>query len=76
MAERWLSVDAIAAHLGGNPNTIYKWITRKGGPAHKLGRLWKVLASEVGQWVKTGVEGNESASVSASKDSKRRLRNG
>ena len=54
MQERWLSVDEIAAHLGVNPDTIYKWITRKRMPAHKLGRLWKFLASEVDQWVKGG----------------------
>lgn len=54
MAERWLSVDEIATHLGVNPDTIYKWITRKSMPAHKLGRLWKFLASEVDQWVKGG----------------------
>jgi excisionase family DNA binding protein len=54
MQERWLSVGEIAAHLGVNPDTIYKWITRKKMPAHKLGRLWKFLASEVDQWVKGG----------------------
>ena len=54
MPERWLSVDEIAAHLGVNPDTIYKWITRKSMPAHKVGRLWKFLASEVDQWVKGG----------------------
>jgi len=54
MQERWLSVDEIAAHLGVNPDTIYKWITRKKMPAHKLGRLWKFLVSEVDQWVKAG----------------------
>ena len=59
MAERWLSVDEIAAHLGVNPDTIYKWITRKSMPAHKLGRLWKFLASEVDQWVKGGLAGED-----------------
>ena len=54
MQERWLSVDEIAAHLGVNPDTIYKWITRKKMPAHKLGRLWKFLASEVDAWLKAG----------------------
>ena len=54
MQERWLSVDEIAVHLGVNPDTIYKWITRKKMPAHKLGRLWKFLASEVDQWIKSG----------------------
>jgi len=59
MAERWLSVDEIAAHLGVNPDTIYKWITRKSMPAHKLGRLWKFMASEVDEWVRTGKAGQD-----------------
>ena len=59
MPERWLSVDEIAAHLGVNPDTIYKWITRKSMPAHKVGRLWKFMASEVDQWVKGGLAGAE-----------------
>ena len=54
MQERWLSVEEIAAHLGVNPDTIYKWITRKKMPGQKLGRLWKFLASEVDAWVKGG----------------------
>ena len=49
MPERWLSVDEIATHLGVNPDTIYKWITRKSMPAFELGWLWKFLVSEVGQ---------------------------
>jgi excisionase family DNA binding protein len=73
MAERWLSVDEIAAHLGVNPDTIYKWITRKSMPAHKLGRLWKFLASEVDQWVKGGLAG-ESEIPPASLQSKETLR--
>jgi excisionase family DNA binding protein len=71
MPERWLSVDEIAAHLGVNPETIYKWITRKSMPAHKLGRLWKFLASEVDQWVKGGHAaedvGNETEPTAKSK---------
>jgi excisionase family DNA binding protein len=54
MQERWLSVEDIAAHLGVNRDTIYKWIERKKMPAHKVGRLWKFLASEIDAWVKGG----------------------
>jgi len=54
MQERWLSVEEIAAHLGVNPDTIYKWITRKKMPAHKVGRLWKFTVSEVDSWVRAG----------------------
>lgn len=52
MSERWLSVDEIAAHLGVNPDSIYKWISRKSMPALKIGRLRKCLASEIDQRVK------------------------
>lgn len=58
MPERWLSVDEIAAHLGVNPDTIYKWITRKRMPAHKVGKLWKFLTSEIDTWVKGGLAGD------------------
>jgi excisionase family DNA binding protein len=54
MNERWLSVAEIAAHLGVNPDTIHKWIDRKGLPAHKVGRLWKFMISEVDAWVRAG----------------------
>jgi excisionase family DNA binding protein len=54
MQERWLSVEEIAAHLGVNRDTIYKWIGRKKMPAHKVGRLWKFLGSDVDRWVKRG----------------------
>lgn len=57
MPERWLSVGEIATHLGVNPDTIYKWITRKSMPAHKVGRLWKFSASDVDQWVRDGKAG-------------------
>jgi len=57
MQERWLSVEEIAAHLGVNRDTIYKWLTRKKMPGHKVGRLWKFLASEVDLWVKQGRAG-------------------
>ena len=54
MKERWLSVEEIAVYLGVYPDTIYKWIERKKMPAHKVGRLWEFLASDVDRWVKEG----------------------
>lgn len=48
--ERWVSVEEIAAHLGVNRDTIYKWIERKQMPAHKLGKLWKFKATEIDEW--------------------------
>lgn len=54
LANRWLSVDEIAAYLGVKRDTIYKWIERKSMPAHKVGRLWKFRVDEVDAWVKSG----------------------
>ncbi len=51
---RWLSVDEVAEHLGVRRATIYKWITRKKMPAHKVGRLWKFRLNEVDDWVVSG----------------------
>jgi len=37
-AEPWVSVDQIAEHLGVTRDSIYRWIDRKGLPAHRVGR--------------------------------------
>jgi len=54
MEDRWLSVDEIAAFLGIKRDTVYKWITDKRMPAHKVGRLWKFRKEEVDEWVRSG----------------------
>jgi excisionase family DNA binding protein len=54
LPERWLSVDELAAYLGIKRDTVYKWITRRCMPAHKVGRLWKFWREEVDDWVKSG----------------------
>lgn len=66
-AEPWVSVDDIALHLGVAKDSVYRWIERKGLPAHKMGRLWKFKVSEVDEWVRQGgaapdAEGNEEGS--------------
>ena len=53
MDERWLSVDEIATHLGVSRDTVYKWISRKGLPGHKVGKLWKFSTREVDEWVRS-----------------------
>jgi len=53
-AEPWVSVDQIAEHLGVARDSIYRWIDRKGLPAHRVGRLWKFKVSEVDEWVRAG----------------------
>jgi len=34
-------VDQIAEHLDVTRDAIYRWIDRKGLPAHRVGRVWK-----------------------------------
>lgn len=54
MEDRWLSVDEIGDYLGIKRDTVYKWISEKGMPAHKIGRLWKFKKDQVDAWVEAG----------------------
>ena len=54
LSDRWLSVEEVAQYLGINKGTLYKWVTRKDIPAHKIGRLWKFKKDEVDDWVVSG----------------------
>ncbi len=54
MEDRWLSVDEIGDYLGIKRDTVYKWISEKGMPAHKVGRFWKFKKDEVDMWVRKG----------------------
>jgi excisionase family DNA binding protein len=53
-AEPRASVEEIAAHLGVTKDSVYRWIDRKGLPAHKVGRLWKFKLSQFDVWVEAG----------------------
>ncbi len=52
MEERWLSVEEVARYIGVRRETIYRWITGKGFPAHRVGRLWKFKRPEVDDWIR------------------------
>lgn len=54
MEDRWLSVDEIGTYLGVKRDTVYKWISEKSMPAHKVGRLWKFKKDQVDEWVRQG----------------------
>jgi excisionase family DNA binding protein len=54
MEDRYLSVAEIAQYLGVKEDTVYKWITAKRLPAHKVGRLWKFKKAEVDEWIRKG----------------------
>ncbi|MFN8625190.1 MAG: helix-turn-helix domain-containing protein [Candidatus Binatia bacterium] len=73
MDERWHSVEEIARHLGVAADTVYRWITRKALPAHRIGRLWKFKVAEVDEWVRSG-SANEDVRVSGKTRSPRHKR--
>ena len=52
--DRWLSVDELAGYLVIKRDTVYKWITHRSMPAHKLGRIWKFRKEEVDVCVRIG----------------------
>jgi len=54
MDDRWLSVDEIVEYMGVTRDTIYKWISEKNMPAHRIGRPWKFKKAEVDEWVRNG----------------------
>ena len=54
LEDRWLSVEEISDYLGVKRDTVYKWIDRKGMPAHKVGSLWKFRREEIDAWVRSG----------------------
>jgi len=54
MEDRWLSVDEIGVYLGVKRDTVYSWISQRGMPAQKIGRLWKFKKDEVDKWIRKG----------------------
>lgn len=67
LAEPWVSVDDVAAHLGVRKDSIYRWIESRGLPACKIGKLWKLKLSAVDAWVEDrGAQDPPATSVAAS----------
>lgn len=48
-AERRLSIEENATHLGISKETIYLWVESEKIPTHIVDRLWNFKACEVGQ---------------------------
>lgn len=69
--EGWKPMAAIEKYLSVSRETILQYINKKGMPAHKLGRQWRIKISEVDEWLRSGnaadVEG-ETSIGSASND--------
>jgi excisionase family DNA binding protein len=66
--EPWVGITEVAAHLGVNKDSVYRWIEGKGLPAHRVGRLYRFKLSEVDEWVRTGEAGRENDPVRHGED--------
>lgn len=69
--ERWVGVEEVATHLGVNRDSVYRWVEKKGLPAHRVGRLFRFKLSEVDEWVRAGGTG-EVSTVQTQGNAKRR----
>ena len=52
--EKWSTLKEVQEHLGVGRETILHWISLRGMPAYKVGRLWKFKLSEVDDLVRSG----------------------
>ena len=52
--EKWSTLKEVQEHLVVGRETILHWISLRGMPAYKVGRLWKFKLSEVDDWVRSG----------------------
>ena len=52
--ERWVDVEAMASHFSVTKDSIYRWIDKKGFPAHRARRLLRFKLSEIDDSVRLG----------------------
>ncbi|MCA9581464.1 MAG: excisionase family DNA-binding protein [Myxococcales bacterium] len=48
---RWMNVEELCEHLSVSRDTVYAWISQRGLPAHRAGRLWRFRQTEVDEWL-------------------------
>lgn len=71
--EPWVSIDVVAAHVGVRKDSIYRWIERRGLPATKVGKLWKLKLSEVDAWMRSRRHHGGQVSTRGAQDTSRAL---
>lgn len=52
--QMWFTVEQIATHLQISKESIYRWLEKGRIPAHRVGKQWRFLITEVDDWVKRG----------------------
>ena len=67
--EKWVTVKEVMEYLVVGRDTVLQAISKKGLPAYKVGRLWKLKLSEVDEWVKSGKSNDDAPSDEIEKKS-------
>ncbi len=52
MENFWLSTNDICKKFRVGRNTVYRWISKYGMPAHRVGHFWKFKQDELDLWIK------------------------
>ena len=47
-------VKEMSKYFDVSSDAVYRWISARQIPGHKIGRLWKFKKDEVDEWVKSG----------------------
>ena len=58
--EKWKSMPDLLEYLDMSRESVLEAITKRGMPAHRVGRLWKFKFSEVDEWIRSGQAAGES----------------
>lgn len=52
--EAYMTVEDVCVYLAATKETVYRWIKKKGLPAHRVGKLWLFQRSDIDLWIKSG----------------------
>jgi excisionase family DNA binding protein len=57
--EPWVTLKEVAQHLQVSDETVHRWMSGRGMPAHRAGRVWRFKLSEVDAWIRSGEASSE-----------------
>ena len=66
--EKWKSMPDLIEYLDMSRDSILEAITKRGMPAHKVGRVWKFKFSEVDEWIRSGQAAGDGENESENQD--------
>ena len=73
--ERWVGVEDVATHLRVAKDSVYRWIDKRGLPAHRVGRLFRFKLSEIDEWVRQDSKQETDSHSSLSRNSLKAVKN-